>query len=310
MTTIIPVVLFAYSRPDHLKRTLRCLRKNNVPLIYAFSDGPKTPSVEQSVREVRKILLQVDWCEIYVVEREKNLGLGESILTGVSQVFARHDTLIVFEDDLVFVPGTYQYLCAALEHYKDDLRVMSVTGWTHPLIKPSNVSDLPYFDGRTESWSWGTWKRVWEGMDQDAMTLVQACVKKKIDIYHCGADLLRMAKSEKKKNIWAVRFAYLHILHGGLCLRPPYSLVDHAGFDEYGTNAKRPSDLSVTLQKAAPPIPDRWPEPLENPECSILSQKVFGKRPPNIAKRVLSKLKRWFIDAVNKVMQQEYNGNI
>ncbi|MBM3145510.1 MAG: hypothetical protein FJ010_11175, partial [Chloroflexi bacterium] len=87
MKSMIPIVLFAYARPEHLRRTLACLRENHVPLIYAFSDGPKSPEVKTRVRAVREMLRQVDWCEIQVVEREENLGLGKSILAGVNEIF-------------------------------------------------------------------------------------------------------------------------------------------------------------------------------------------------------------------------------
>lgn len=275
---IIPVVLFTYARPVHLKQTLACLRENCVPLIYAFSDGPKRPDAVPQVQAVRKILYEIDWCETHVVEREKNLGLGTSILTGVTEVFQKHDAVIVFEDDLICVPGTYEYLSSALEHYQDMSNVMSVTGWTHPDVIPSDVVDQPYFDGRTDCLVWGTWKRAWKGMDQDAMTLVKACKKRGIDIYRYGANLPAMAKVEKERNIWAVRFSYLHILQKGLCLRPPYSMVKHEGGDYEGTNAKNAGQHTLPLQ-GCPPLPSRWPEPIENPECPQLWQKRRGGRP-------------------------------
>ncbi len=278
MNPVIPVVLFAYARPDHLRRILVCLREDCIPLLYVFADAPKTPEVAGRVAEVRKILHEIDWCEVHLVERVENFGLGKSILAGVAEVFQQHDSLIVFEDDLICVPGTYLYLCAALDYYKDDPRVMSVTGWTHPLVTPSTVTDQPYFDGRTECWSWGTWARVWEGMEQDAISLVNTCIEKKIDVYHYGTDLLDMAKAEKEKNIWAVRFSYLHILHGGLCLRPPHSMVDHAGFDEQGTNAISRSKWELSNLKEVPLIPRTWPLSVENPECPMLWQQECGPR--------------------------------
>jgi GT2 family glycosyltransferase len=64
MTPPIPVVLFAYARPDHLRRTLGCLRENQVPLIYVFSDGPRTLDKAPLVAQVREILRGIDWCEI------------------------------------------------------------------------------------------------------------------------------------------------------------------------------------------------------------------------------------------------------
>jgi hypothetical protein len=53
---VIPVALFAYARPDYLRKTLACLRENQVPLIYAFSDGPPAPDKALQVDQVREIL--------------------------------------------------------------------------------------------------------------------------------------------------------------------------------------------------------------------------------------------------------------
>lgn len=91
----IPVVLFAYNRPQHVCRTLSCLQKNHVPLIYAFSDGPRSSADRPLVEEVRSVLRAVDWCEVKSVERSENLGLGRSILTGVTEIFQRHEAAVV-----------------------------------------------------------------------------------------------------------------------------------------------------------------------------------------------------------------------
>ena len=44
MNDTIPVILFAYARPDHLRRTLRALEANQVPRILAFSDSAAEPA--------------------------------------------------------------------------------------------------------------------------------------------------------------------------------------------------------------------------------------------------------------------------
>lgn len=285
MTEQIPIILFTYARPDTLSRTLECLKENHVPLIYAYSDGPRTPDKAQKVRDVRDILRGIDWCDVVLCERENNLGLGRSILTGVMEVLQKHDMAIIFEDDLICVPGTYNYLCEALLHYRDDTRVMSVTGWTHPLIIPKSVTDQPYFDGRAESWVWGTWARAWDGMNEnDALTLIKRCKEQGIDIYRYGADLPEMARVELKQNIWAVRFLYRHILNRGLCLRPPWSMVENIGFGPDATNTQSASWLKNPPLKPCPPIPEQWPEPFEEPECFLLHQNVCGKRPPGYAR--------------------------
>lgn len=276
----VPVVLFAYTRHEHLLRTLACLRRDGAHLLYAFCDGPKTPKQEEAVGVVRRTLREIDWCDCILTENEANLGLGRSVLSGVSKVLQKESSILVFEDDLICAPGTLQYLSSAMDHYKDDSRVMSVTGWTHPSITPSDVTQQPYFDGRAECWVWGTWARAWKGIEENALSLMARCKKLGIDVYRYGADLPEMAQSELESNIWAVRFLYLHILSGGLCLRPPYSLVQHIGFDATATNASM-SDKWANPHPTTvcPRIPNPWPDSIENPECRRLWQKACGKRP-------------------------------
>ena len=114
-----PVILFAYARPTHLRQTLDCLHENQCVLIYAFSDGPRSPEKASAVAQVRDMLRSIDWCRVVLCERETNLGLGRSILTGVTEVLDKHQAAIIFEDDLVCVPGTYDYLCDASEHFRE-----------------------------------------------------------------------------------------------------------------------------------------------------------------------------------------------
>ncbi|HAF96482.1 MAG: hypothetical protein A2X34_09395 [Elusimicrobia bacterium GWC2_51_8] len=276
---MIPVVLFAYSRPAHLSRALNALKANQVPLIYAFSDGPRKPDNAGAVAEVRRLLHAVDWCRVVVCERNTNLGLGRSILAGVTEILKKHSAAIIIEDDIVCVPGSYNYLCAALEHYKDDSRVMSVSAWNHSLITPADIKEQPYFDGRPGCWGWGTWDRAWEGMQTDAKTLMQNCLEQGIDVYKYGTDLVEMAKVELKWNIWAVRFAYLHILKKGLSLRPPWGMAEQIGFGTEGSNTLSSGRWVPQAAKPCPPLTGRWPEPLEHPDCALLHQNTSGKRP-------------------------------
>jgi hypothetical protein len=271
----VPVVLFAYKRVDTLEQTLAGLQRNEIPLLYAFSDGPRREEDLAAVERVRDVLRSIDWCQLVLHERHENLGLGRSIRGGVSAVLEEHPSLIVMEDDLASSSGLYQYLSAALRAYADDERVMSVTGWTHPAVTPPGVTSEPYFDGRAESWSWGTWRRAWQGMDQTAAELMALCSEAGISIDRYGDDLPEMAKIELTKNLWAVRFAYLHILRGGLVVRPPWTMVDHIGFDAEATNASGRDPWAHGPLRPAPPIPTGWPVPAENPECAALWQRAF-----------------------------------
>lgn len=267
----IPVVLFAYARTAHLARVLACLRANRVPLIEAFADGPKGAADASRVAETRTMLRAIDWCEVRLIERAENMGLGRNILAGVSEVAARHNAFIVWEDDLIAVPGTYAWMCAALRQFAQDERVMSVTAWTHPRVIPASISDRPYFDGRAECWVWGAWTRSWHGMkDETAATKLAAAEKRGIRADAYGGDLPRMAEAEERQNIWAVRWLYHHFQHGGLCVRPPWSMVEHIGFDTSATNAQHATEWANPPLRVAPPVPEVWPVADEHPDCRRL----------------------------------------
>lgn len=271
VNAVIPVALFAYARPGHLARALACMKENGVPLIYAFSDGAKGAGDATAVAEVRAMLRAVDWCEVRLTERAENLGLGRSVIAGISEVSARHGAFVVWEDDLVALPGTYAWVCAALRKFSDDARVMSVTAWTHPRVTPAGVGEAPYFDGRAECWVWGAWARSWRGMaEETAREKMAAAAARGVPADAYGADLPEMARVEARKNIWAVRWLYHHFQHGGLCVRPPWSLVEHIGFDAQATNAAGVVEWANPPLRPAPPIPTNWPEPRESEGCRKL----------------------------------------
>ncbi len=267
----IPVVLFAYARPVHLRQVLACLRENGVPQIHAFADGAKGPVDRAAVMETRKQLRAVDWCEMRLTERAENLGLGRNVLAGVGEVAAAHEMFVVWEDDLVCVPGTYAWICAALQHYAEEPRVMSVTAWTHSRVTPPGVGDQPYFDAHAESWVWGGWSRSWHGMDSvNALAKQRAAADRGVPPDGYGADLPAMARDEERKNLWAVRWLYHHLAAGGLCLRPPWSMVEHIGFDAQATHAAAALGWTNPPLLIAPPVPTVWPEPREHPGCRQL----------------------------------------
>lgn len=280
MAAAIPVVLFAYKRVDHLRRVLECLRREAVPELIVFVDGPRTEADRPAVVAVRELVRAIDWTRCTVHAAETNRGLGRSIVAGVTRVAAEHDAFLVFEDDLICAPGTYAWLCAALAAYRDEPGVFSVTGWTHPDVVPPGNPGEPYLDGRAECWVWGAWARSWRGMDEGtALTRLAAAEKRGVPRGAYGSDLPVMAADEERRNIWAVRWLYHHLVSGGLCVRPPFSMVEHIGFDDTATNAGAGEVLwRESLPAAAPAVPLHWPAPVEAPGCAARWRRIYPSR--------------------------------
>lgn len=273
----VPTVLFAYRRPDHLAAVLDALRVNAIPLLIVYCDGAKTSDDAAAVSRVREIVRGIKWCEKRVIERKTNLGLGNSVRMGVTDVLAEFGRAIVFEDDIVCVPGTYRYLCDALEHFESETRVMSVAAHNYPQSVPEGVGPRGYFDGRFMCWGWGTWQRAWKGMHLPALDLLWECRVRLRDVYRYGADIPEAAVAEAERNLWASRFCLLHLLRRGLCFHAPVGLTRNIGYGSDATNtcgrARREEAPGVPIAPEFMP-PD---SPLrESEQVPELWRSVFG----------------------------------
>lgn len=233
---IIPIVLFAHARPCHLIKTLQGLKCNEVPIIYAFSDGPKDASKENAVFEVRKLLHNIEWCEKVIVEREYNWGLGTSIRAGVTEVFQKYDKLIVVEDDIVLRPGAYKYAVKALCHYENVPEIMTISLWNHPILVPKGT-DTGFFSERFMCWGWGTYKKYWQLYNSSIQDIYSSIDKELIQkIKEYGEDLIQQVEYSKKSDIWYVGYALLQFKLDKISFFPSETLVVNIGKDSTAVN--------------------------------------------------------------------------
>jgi len=209
MTSPVPVAIFAYARPSHLQKVLASLKKNSVPRLYAYSDGPRNEDQESLVNEVSQTLKRIDWCEVTIIERERNYGLGPSIRDGISRILSEHDRVIVVEDDTILRPGAYDYVVAALRQFENDSRIMTISMWNHPSIVPDQ-SRHGFFSKRFVCWGWGTYKWAWKKYDRTPLDLYHLCEERNIRIYksrffstqgQCGISFVARDYFDERKDI-------------------------------------------------------------------------------------------------------------
>jgi hypothetical protein len=129
-------------------------------------------------------------------------------------------------------------------------------------------------------------------MERTALELMEEASARGIDPRRYGDDLVEMARAEQQKNIWAVRWSFLHIARGGLCLRPPRSLVEHIGQDAHASNAGDEFFWANQTLGPAPAAPIAWPAPVEHPDCPRLWQRACGHR-GRLRQLLANTLARW-----------------
>ena len=255
MNVLAPIVVFTYNRPEHTLRTLNALLMNplaNESDIIIYSDSARTANQNKAVDEVRSYLSELaGFRSIKVIHRDKNFGLAESIIQGVTEVLQQSEKVIVLEDDMVVSPHFLKYMNEALEQFVDDDRVISVHGYVYPVdIELPEAFFLPGAD----CWGWATWRRGWALFNSDGQYLLDELVRRHLiqEFDYNGAyPFLNMLKDQIKgeNDSWAIRWNASAFLAGKLTLYPGRSLVHNIGTDSSGTHCGDLDNMDAKLSE-------------------------------------------------------------
>lgn len=265
---LAPIIVFAYDRPDHLRRTLDALAKNDLASqsdLYIYCDGAREwgGEIEQedlsknyiakrygmmycSEKKYAAYLLrmadtrrvaheQKGFLSVNVVEREHNIGLAENIVSAVTEIVNQYGHVIAFEDDIVTTRGCLTYLNEALELYKDDEQVMHISAWMYP-----NKGQFPttfFYDSPYPAGGWATWERAWKHYNPDTENHIRYWQDKwdKFDIEgenYMSRQLLMNFNGQLKT--WYIKWYSSMRRMGGLCLYPGTAMSNNIGWDDSG----------------------------------------------------------------------------
>ncbi|MBW8050452.1 MAG: glycosyltransferase [Cytophagales bacterium] len=247
LKNLAPIVLFVYNRPEHTQKSLNSLMQNELAdqsMLFIYADGPEEKASKQDLKkihEVRKIIREEQWCKnVNIIESDKNKGLADSIIDGVSEIVNKFGKIIVLEDDLVLASGFLKYMNDALELYKDEEKVMHISGYMFPV-----KDKLPetFFYTPASCWGWGTWTKAWKSFNPSAEYLLAKIneqgninrfnVENSYDFYGTLQE-----NTQRAITSWAVRWYASVFLQDGLSLHPARSLVRNIGHDGSGVHCE------------------------------------------------------------------------
>lgn len=248
-----PIVLFVYNRPWHTRQTVEALKKNELAdksELFIFSDGWKNDQDKTKVLEVREYLKTIDgFKKVHIIERERNYGLADNIIDGVTKIVNEYGKIIVLEDDIVASPYFLKFMNEALERYKDEERVFGVTGYTLPIQKKGLPST--YFLRFFACWGWGTYARAWNLYEKNPDKLINTFTKemiKEFDFNNSGMFWSQViANKEQKINTWAIFYYATVFLNKGLFLTPRESFTINIGHDGSGIHCGETDCFNTNL---------------------------------------------------------------
>ncbi len=248
-----PITLFTYDRLEHTIKTVEALLQNLLVEdhdLIVFSDAARVPEKQIAVDEVRDYLMTISGFHSTTIHlRSHNFGLAKSIIEGVTQVLAEHDSIIVLEDDMITSPYFLTYINDSLSRYANNDRVISIHGYCYPVHQ-----SLPeaFFLRGADCWGWATWRRGWELFNPNGQYLLDELEHKKFIKefdYNNTFPFSNMLKEQinGKNDSWAIRWYASAFLADKLTLYPGRSLVRNIGNDSSGTHCGKDGSYDVCL---------------------------------------------------------------
>lgn len=297
-----PIALFVYNRPRHTKLTVDALLKNpeaSDTRLVVFSDAAKKPSDEGFVNAVREYLRTISgFKSIRIVERKSNMGLAQSITSGVGVLCDEYGQVIVVEDDLLTSPDFLRFMNQGLEIYRDDAAVASIHGYAYPLGLDAGVPES-YFLRGADCWGWATWARAWQHFEPDGRRLMSSLQDRNLEYlfdFDGNSAYMKMLSNQirGKNDSWAIRWHASAFLGNMLTLYPRQSLVANFGFDASGTHCAEADYFATSIGRAPKSL--KRIELVETPEMRarmvVFFRGVRRARCHNLLKRIRSAVRR------------------
>ncbi len=294
--TTAPIALFVYNRPLHTRRTVEALLRNELAGqsdLYIFSDAPKNPEAAEAVREVREYIRTITgFRSVNIVERDRNWGLANSIIDGITRLCNEFGRVIVLEDDLVTAPSFLRFMNEGLTRFADEERVASISGYSFPV--DARLPEVLFLKAGS-SWGWATWQRAWSAFDPQGERLLEKILERNLaeEFNLDGSyDFLGMLKGwiAKRNDSWAIRWYATLFLRGQLTLFPGKSLVNNIGHDGSGVHCSDSESYEVVLSSSLPVI--SVADIAEDAEVRSAVRRYFMSLRMSLYTRVLNKIAR------------------
>lgn len=241
-----PILLITFNRPDHVRRVLTEIRKQQPTQLYVCQDGAREGNENDriKVQEVRDVVKElVDWpCELHTLYQEKNLGCGPGPQAGITWFFENVEQGIIMEDDCLPHPDFFGYCEELLNRYKDDKRVQFINS---TLYHDRWKCDGSYgFSHYMVTGAWAAWRSTWQGFDLDLLDLnawkfrrhVLRLTKNQAEANWWYFKVKEIQKDRAKKSYWDYQMQIHLFKNKALTIHPKVNLISNIGFDQEGTH--------------------------------------------------------------------------
>ena len=297
-----PVLFIVFNRPDLTALTFEAIRQAQPRMLYVAADGPRVGRDEQSrCEETRRIATQVDWdCEVRTLFAETNLGCRRGVQAALDWFFSHEEEGIVLEDDCLPDPTFYPFVTELLDRYRDDDRVMMISGDYFAGDTFPRETDY-YFSRNSHIWGWATWRRAWQRFDaeleawpahRDTGWLVDLFDGEEASAAHWSEIFDAVHRGDV--DTWDYSWTFSMWNAGGISIQPTVNLVTNLGFGPEATHTGDVNAWQSNLATVPMSFPLRHPSEVKTDAARDhwTNLHVFGSRRPPLGRQIWQRLRR------------------
>jgi len=252
MTFNTPILLITFNRPEHTRRVLTEILKQEPQELYVCQDGARDGNDNDRIKcqEVRDVINELtapyaighkDFT-LHTLYQKQNLGCGPGPQAGITWFFENVEQGIVMEDDCLPHPDFFGYCEELLERYKDDERVQFINSTLyHDRWKCEGSYGFSHY---MVTGAWAGWRRTWNGFDLDLQDMDAKAFRKHVlhltrnraEANWWFVKLSDTQRDTEKKSYWDYQMQILLFKNNALTIHPKVNLVSNIGFDAEGTH--------------------------------------------------------------------------
>jgi hypothetical protein len=241
-----PVVLTVFNRVEKVKQVFAAIRQVKPTQLLIIANAPRLdrPDEAEQCAQVRAVVEQVDWdCDVLKRYSDVHLGIRQQLSTGFDWVFDTVEAAIILEDDCVPHSSFFFFCQELLERYRDDERVMSISGQNIQFGR-HQVFHSYYFSRYFHSWGWASWRRAWQHMDVDMTCWPQVRDSGLLNQILADNRAVHYWKTifqqtyEGKIQTWDYQWTLACWLQSGLTILPNRNLISNIGLAPGATHTE------------------------------------------------------------------------
>jgi hypothetical protein len=246
-----PVALLIFNRPDATERVFREIARAQPRRLFIIADGPRPerPGEAERCAATRAIVEQIDWeCTVTRNYAEANLGCRARVASGITWLFEQVEEAIILEDDCVPQPSFFAFCEELLARYRDDQRVMMISG-TNTVAAEISTPYSYFFALPSICWGWASWRRAWQNYDLALSQWPELRASAWLDEVWGSQQATRYWQKRLDREqawnraaafqpTWDYQWFYSCWAQNSLAICPAVNLVSNIGFGEGATHTR------------------------------------------------------------------------